>query len=219
MSPISKAHSLTFAIATPAVFSIWKIASDFYGFSWITDLLVTAIISASFYNFIYKILLLSCQRLHPLKKWLLGRSYIEGLWIGYYTSNGVYTYYYEFFEQTLESTSIKGTGVDKDNNCIGTWTILHPYINVDDSKMTYYYEMDELCSPDVTLGYAKATIHWDKGQNACKLTGFAVDSFSAQKEGFVSIKVNLPNKLELQQKWLQSSFYENVQKLADRQYI
>lgn len=218
MTPITKAHSLTFAIVTPVVFLIWKSISSIYGLNWILDMLITAIISAKFYELVYKMLLQVYQKLHILKKWLLGQRYFAGLWMGYYSLDGIRTFYYEFFEQSLESLSIKGTAFDENFNQIGSWTIMQPYINIEESKLAYYYEMDELALPDVTLGFAKATIHWDKSGMATKLTGFAVGSFSMKKEPFVSIKVNIPNKPALQQKWLDTKFHESVQELSQHQF-
>lgn len=218
MTPVTKAHSLTFAIVTPVIFLLWKSISNIYGLYWILDMLITGIISATFYDLMYKMLLQACQKLHILKKLLLGHRYFEGLWIGYYTSDGIRTFYYEYFEQSLESLSIKGTAFDENFNQIGSWTIMQPYINIEESKLAYYYEMDELALPDVTLGFAKATIHWDKSGIATKLAGFAVGSFSMEKETFVSKKVNIPNRPALQQKWLDTKFHESIQELSQHQF-
>lgn len=214
MTPITKAHSLTFSIATPIVFFIWKSISNLYGFFWLFDIMITAIISITFYSFIYKILLQACQKFHVLKKWLLGQRYFEGLWIGYYTSNGINTFYYEYFEQTLENLSIKGIAFDENYNQLESWTIVNPYINIEESKLAYYYELDELVSPYITLGYVKGTIHWDKHGRASKLTGYSLDSYSTKKEIFISQKVNIPNKPELQQKWIDTNFRGYVKNRA-----
>lgn len=218
MTPITKAHSLTFSIVTPIVFLIWKTMSNLYGLFWLFDMLITAIISATFYNLVYKTLLQACQKLHILKKWLLGQRYFEGLWMGYYTSDGTYTFYYEFFEQSLENMSIKGIAFDENFNQLESWTVLNPYINIEESKLAYYYEMDELALPNVTLGYAKATIHWDERGKASKLTGFSLDSYSTKKEIFISQKVNIPNKPELQQRWIDTNFRDYVIKLSNHQF-
>lgn len=214
MTATLRAHSLAFSIATPLVFAVWKVISKAYGIHWSLDIIIAFFASAFFYKCIYTSLLFLCKRSVLLKKWFLGKKYFEGLWIGYYFDNSEKIYYYEFFEQDLEELVIKGTAINGKGENVGSWTILHPYINTNESRFAYYYEMDEISSPDITMGYAKATIYWDSHNYANKLSGYTVGGFLPQKEQFVSIRIQVPQRKAEQQQWLKENFNTTVRQIA-----
>ena len=108
---------------------------------------------------------------------------------------------------------IKGTEFDSSDNPIGTWTILHPHINALASKFSYYYELSDTENPDITLGYSRGTIHWDKHQKADKVVGFAVDNYSRKKQPYMSIKVSPKQYKGDMQGWIKSHFLSEVHKL------
>lgn len=215
MTATQKLHSLVFSIATPIVFTVWKLVSGMYGTHWAFDIIIAFITSAIFYNCVYKCLLFICKKSSLLKKWFLGKNYFEGLWIGYYLDNNEKIYYYEFFEQDLEELIIKGTALNENGEHISSWTIIHPYINTNESKFAYYYEMDIIDSPDIAMGYAKATIYWDGKNCAYKLTGYTVGSFLPRKDKFVSIKVQSLKRRSDQQLWLKESFISTVREIEE----
>lgn len=159
MSPITKAHSFAFAIATTCVYSIWHKLAAIQTDWWIINSVITLFLSISFYQAVFKLFLLLCQKVRFLRKHILGKFYFEGLWIGYYTVNGEVEYYYEVVEQDLENISIKEVSFDKSHNYIGTWTIVNPHYNIEDSRLTYYYEMDVAASGDITLGYSQEGLY------------------------------------------------------------
>lgn len=152
MSPITKAHSFAFAIATTCVYSVWHKLTAVQTDLWIINSVITLILSISFYQAVFKLFLFLCQKVRPLRKYILRKFYFEGLWIGYYTVNGEVEFYYEVVEQDLENTSIKGVSFDKNHNYVGTWTIIKPNYNIEDSRLTYCYEMDVAASGNITLG-------------------------------------------------------------------
>ena len=157
MSPILKAHSLSFAFSTTIIYLLWeKIAIIQTGY-WIIKLIITFLLSLSFYKFVFQGFLFLCKRVNIIKKIILGRNYFEGLWIGYYLVDNEVEFYYEFFEQDLESLTIKGKSFDKNKVYTGEWTIVKPYLNVSDSRLTYYYEMNVVSSDNITLGCSRAT--------------------------------------------------------------
>ena len=118
MSPITKAHSLAFAIATTCVYTIWHKLTAIQTDLWIINSVITFILSLSFYQVVFKIFLLLCQKVRLLRKYILGKFYFEGLWIGYYTINDEIEYYHEVVEQDLENISIIGVSYDKDRKSV-----------------------------------------------------------------------------------------------------
>lgn len=210
MTPLLKAHSLSFSLATTIVYILWKNLETLQTECWIINIIITFILSLSFYRIIYKSIFFSCKRIKTIKKWILGSYYFEGLWIGYYTVDDEVEYYYEIFEQELNSLTIKGKSFDKNKKFTGEWAIINPNLNIADSKFTYYYEMDVASSHDITLGYSRATIYWDSKGRAKKLIGFAIDNYSLNKQLYTSIKVN---KLSTYEKWIEDNFWHEAENL------
>lgn len=211
MSSITKAHSLAFAIATTCVYTIWHKLTTIQTDWWIINLIITLILSISFYQIVFKLLLLLCKKVRILRKYILGKHYFEGLWIGYYTVNGEIEYYHEVVKQDLENISIIGISYDKDHNYIGTWTIVNPNYNIEDSRLTYYYEMDVAVSGDITLGYSRGTIFLDSRNFAYKETGFAIDNFSPYKQHYIALKIN---NIGDHDDWIAQNFWREVEKLC-----
>ncbi len=210
MSPILKAYSLSFSLATSIVYIIWQSISQLKSGNWFVSFIITFVLSLSFYRFMIKIIFFLCKKIKIVKKLIFGRNYFAGLWIGYFTVDGAVEYYYEIFEQDLDGLTIKGKSFDKNREYSGEWTIIHPNWNIEDSKFTYYYEMDVLTQNDITLGYSRATIYWDKHGKANKLIGFAIDNYSSNKQPYVSVKINDTTSFE---NWIETNFWNNVEKI------
>lgn len=210
MSPVTKAHSFAFALATTCVYTIWLKLAIIQTDQWIINFVITVTLSISFYQAIFKLFLRLCQKIRFLRKYILGRLYIEGLWIGYCIVDDEVEYYYEVVEQDLESISIKGRAFGKDHTYIGDWCIVNPNFNIEDSRIAYYYEMDGAASGDITLGYSRAIIYWDKHNFAYKETGFAIDNFSPNKQHYLSVKIN---GIKNYNDWITQNFWAEVEKL------
>lgn len=210
MTPIFKAHALSFSLATSIVFvfreTILQIKTEFA----IINFILSFVMSLTFYKILFKLFLFVCNKSHFVKRIILSDYYFEGLWIGYYIVENEVEYYYEFFEQGLDELTIKGKFFDKNGAYLGEWTILNPNINTLDSKLTYYYEMNVVSSDDITLGYSRATIFYDKHHKAHKLMGFAVDSYSTNKQPYTSLKVLHTGNFE---EWLEENFINEVKKI------
>lgn len=66
---------------------------------------------------------------------MLGKYYLEGLWVGYYVVDGKAEYYYELFEQTLDGLTIVGKAFDEkritlENGPLFTLTLIYPNQNL-----------------------------------------------------------------------------------------
>lgn len=196
MSPIFKAHALSFSLATSIVYMLRETISQIQTEWLIVNFVLSFILSLTFYKILFELFLFVCKKNSFIKSIILSRHYFEGLWVGYYIVDNEVEYYYEIFEQDLEELVIKGKCFDKDRLYLGEWSILHPNINTSDSKLTYYYEMNIISSDDITLGYSRATVFYDKHQHANKLIGFAVDNYSTNKQQYISLKVKHPGDIE-----------------------
>lgn len=209
MKPITKAHSISFAISTTVVYATWKWLISIQTSFFIISLLVTFVMSLAFYKAIFHLLLFFCEHIQEVKKILLGKYFLEGIWIGFYIVNNEIEYYYEIFEQDLDETIIKGVAFGENHKYIGEWTIVNPTLNIAESKLTYYYEMSVTSADNITIGHSRAIVYWDKGY-AYRLVGFAIDSFSKEKQKYVSVKTKTPKDLQI---WIANNFWTMVEKL------
>lgn len=213
MSPVTKLHTLTFSFTTSFVVFLWSYISDFYISNRLLGFIFSFILSASFYKGIYNVIAHICNKIDFVKKWALGRYYFDGLWIGICKVNDDIEYFFEIYEQTVEDLIIKGTEFDSNDNLIGTWIISHPYINILESKFSYYYELSDIENLDITLGYSQGIIHWGKYHLADKVVGFAVDNYSNRKQPYMSVKVNQKEYKNDLYGWIRSNFMSEVHKL------
>ena len=210
MKPITKAHSISFAVSTAVVYTIWNRLASIQTNFFIISILVAFATSLTFYKWMFHLLLFLIEHIPILKKIILRKYYFEGIWIGFYTVDNEIEYYYEIFEQSLDETIIKGTAYGTDHKKIGEWTIVNPTLNIAESKLTYYYEMNDISVNDITVGHSRATLHWDKHGYAYKLVGFAIDNFSKEKQEYITTKVKTT---ETPQTWVDNNFWVEVEKL------
>lgn len=216
MKPITKAHSIAFSFATAIVYALWDVLSSVQPNSVIASLIITFVLSLAFYRAVFKLLLFLSKHMLFIKKLILGKYFFEGVWIGFYTVNDEVEYFYETVEQTFDETVTKGVAFGESQEKIGEWTIINPNINIAESKITYYYEMDVSSADDITLGYSRAIVHWDKHGYAYREVGFAIDNFSTQKQCYITVKVKTPKNL---QEWRNNNFWVTVKKLYDEEKI
>lgn len=210
MKPITKAHSISFAISTTVVYGIWNRFASIQTNFFIISLLVTFAMSLTFYKLVFYLLLFLCERITTLKKIILSKYFLEGIWIGFYMVDNEIEYYYEIFEQSLDETIIKGVAFGADHENIGEWTIVNPTLNIAESKLTYYYEMNVASVNDITVGHSRATLYWNKYGYAYRLVGFSIDNFSKEKQEYISMKVKTT---ENPQAWIDNNFWAAVKKL------
>lgn len=211
MKPITKAHSISFAISTAVVYGIWNWLASIQTNFFIISLIIAFAMSLTFYKGIFHLLLFLCEHIPILKKMILGKYYLEGIWIGFNLVDNEIEYYYEIFEQSLDETIIKGVAYGADRKKIGEWTIVNPTLNIAESKLTYYYEMNDISVNDIPVGHSRATLYWDnKHSYAYRLVGFAIDNFSKEKQNYISMKVKTTDNL---QTWVDNNFWVEVEKL------
>lgn len=92
MGPTKKINSIVISITTFLMFSIWSFVQyipEKYTFiktheqlSLIVTSVLSFIISIGFYRLIFDLFVIIFNRSQFFKKWILGKTYLEGFWIG-----------------------------------------------------------------------------------------------------------------------------------------
>lgn len=214
MNPITKLNSFVFSISTSIVYFVWNELSKITFETKFINILLTLVVSISFYRLLYKLGLLLCEKNDLIKKLILGKNYFHGIWVGFYIYKDVPTLYYEIFDQTVEKLTITGRAFDIEGNYKESWMIVDPYINVEESKMSYYYETTETDNNSINIGFVKANIVFKKQTEAIQTEGFAIDSDDTIKVFFFDMKTNCKvNKIIKSKDFYNKELYDKAMQL------
>lgn len=190
MKPITKLNSYVFAITTSIVYYLWNFFNSLSVKSSFMAFIILFIFSVSFYKGVYCIVSFICNHYQLFRKIVLGKSFFEGTWIGYYRYKGEVHLTYSIYYQSIDELSIYGRSFDLNGHNISNWTIVEPYINIQKSQFSYFYEINDSEDTDIYMGYANSTIIFDKHNKPCRFDGYAVDGDDSCKQFFISIKEN-----------------------------
>lgn len=209
MKPISKLNSYVFAITTSMVYILWDFFNSLSIKSPILMVIIVFVFSASFYKGVYFIVSFICNHFQLFRKMVLGKYFFEGTWIGYYNYKGEVQLTCSIYYQSIDELSIYGRSFDLKGNNISNWTIVEPYINIQKSQFSYFYEINDSENTDIYMGYANSTIIFDKHKKPCRFDGYAVDGDDSCKQFFIDIKESDScSKYRNNQKYLFDKAYE-----------
>lgn len=125
-----------------------------------------------------------------LKKVILGKYYLDGVWIGVYL--GVANkpiYYIENYCQDFEKVIVKGRCYTSDYSYKGSWDSENVILNIDNNKLRYTYSTDMINNNFVNIGQSDFNIiREDNKGYASKLIGYSKDLFSNKKFKSIEIK-------------------------------
>jgi hypothetical protein len=142
LSPEYKLHSI---IVTITIFTMYRILTSdiiqFKDLSFIIGGLITFITSAGFYRLLFVILSWILGRSILFKKLILGSTYMEGTWVGFYRGrSGKYYFLIETYEQTLTSLNIRGSSYAEDGSVHASWNSVALNIDPKAGRIVYIYE-------------------------------------------------------------------------------
>ena len=106
--------------------------------------IVTLLSAVGVYNLFAKILSSMTRNLLPVKKHLLGASFLNGTWAGEIKgANNEKIITVEFFEQTLNHLVIRGEAFKENGDSYAQWISKATFINESDGVLTYTYSCDK----------------------------------------------------------------------------
>lgn len=146
MNPITKLNSFVFSISTSIVYFVWNELSKITFEAKFINILLTLVVSISFYRLLYKLGLLLCEKNDLIKKLILGKKYFHGIWVGFYIYNDVPTLYYETTETDNNSINIGFVKANivfkKQTEAIQTEGFA---IDSDDTIKVFFFDMKTNC--------------------------------------------------------------------------
>lgn len=209
MKPIAKLNSYVFAITTSIVYYLWSFFNSLSVKNALLEFIIVFIFSVSFYKGVYCAVSIICNHFQSFQKMILGKYFFEDTWIGYFNYKDDVRLTYSICYQSIDELSIYGRSFDLDGNNISNWTIVEPYINIQKSQFSYFYEINDSENTDIYMGYANSTIIFDKNKKPYRFNGYAVDGDDSCKQFFISIKeCDSCSKYKNNQKYLLDKAYE-----------
>lgn len=126
-----------------------------------------------------------------LRKWMLGRNFLEGTWVGHYERGGQSVVTVEFHSQANDIMEINGHEIDTDGNLISQWTSYAAALDARGTSLIYAYHCDVMWRQGSHDGVAKFTLRRrDERSAAVELLGYAADLTDGKKDTNRQYKVS-----------------------------
>ena len=172
-----KFHSIVISLSTLIYFSVYEEASKLIQIHPIYKIALSSLATLSLYRIIAGLLSKIFDRVRPLRKWILGASYMEGTWIGFYIGvSGQPRFIIERYEQDIYKTVVRGHAYKEDKSYHTIWTSKPASINLEAGEISYMYELKGIS--DKTNGNGIAFFNFVRdGQDSPprELKGFSAD--------------------------------------------
>lgn len=194
MTPLAKFNSFVVTATTIIMYVLWLGIKKYVDVNsdWIVLItILTAATSLGFYRCVTNILKWLFQKFRFIKKIILGDSYLEGTWVGFFASNdGSIRYLYEIYEQDLDGIVISGHSFKMNKEFHGKWNVSMPCVDLKNRKITYCYEADMIKNLFINPGIASFTMKKSKGSKYYnKMQGFSSDLFYPGKLWAIEEKI------------------------------
>jgi len=172
-----KITTIALTITTFSILSLWQLAlPDESKYLWLKPL-VAAAFSYGIYSFLIVSLSTFLPKLKFIKRWLFGRDYVDGVWIGAYVGCMLEPrIFYEEYDQKLETVTVRGKSFLLDGTPHATWTSTSFNISHDHDKLFFTYSVQSFTTESSGNGYAQFTPVLDsQGKHIEELRGFSFD--------------------------------------------
>jgi hypothetical protein len=183
MNPELKFHSVIVSLSTLVIFTVWTqltiLVSKYPALSVIT----ASLISIGMYRLLTIVMLAAFRNFPLVKKWILGASYMEGTWVGFFIGHDdTARLYVESFEQDLSGLVIRGKAFKTDKTYHGTWISDNANINARLGSLTYTYEANVIGNSHTNQGLAAFTFERNERETPpYRMIGFSSDLFNPKK--------------------------------------
>ena len=185
-----KITAISIAITTLVVFKLWLLIKDIKTEYYMIHVIIACLSSWGTYKTVFFIVSTFTAKISCLKKWIFGRQYIDGIWIGAYIGIlGEPRIYYTIYTQDYDSVKIKGRSFLLDKTVHTTWTDTSFNYSTDD-KIFYTYSVQTLTETSCPVGYAQFNMSFDKKNKfAIELNGYSFDLLHKKQIPAKEIKI------------------------------
>lgn len=183
MSPELRFHSIVISITTLIVFTVWThITGVIAAYPWLS-VFAAGIISLGLYRFVAMVQLSFFRKISKVKKFILGPTYMEGTWIGFFVGHeNKIRYLVETFEQDLSELVIRGKVYRDDGTYHCSYVSQNATVDLRNGKLSYSYDADSISNTHINPGLARFDLERDsKDSPPSRLSGYSSDLFHPKK--------------------------------------
>lgn len=183
MTPEIKFHSFVTSTTTLIVFSVWSILLQKVASYPFVSVIIAVVFSLGIYRLVNTLFLAIFRKNRKVKKFILGPSYMEGTWVGFFVGhNKNIRYLVETFEQDLSILKVRGRVYRNDFIYHGAHISTDATINTLNGKLMYSYDSDSILNTHINVGLARFDlVRTSREEPAHHIFGYSSDLFKPNK--------------------------------------
>jgi len=172
-----KLLAIAIGITTSLVFGLWLLIKDIDTVCIILKVALSGFLSYGVYRLVFLGISWLLPQISFVKKWLYGKAYLDGTWIGAYLgASGKPRIFYEKYEQNYNSTLIKGYSFLLDKTPHTNWNNTSFSINLSEKVLFFTYSTKSFTETTSGNGYGQFSIVYDIDKKyPVELQGFSYD--------------------------------------------
>lgn len=152
--------------------------------------LVSALASPAVFRGLSQLLFYTFQKNQWLRKKILGRSFLEGTWIGYYRCNDTDRFTVEHIGQETGEILLTGFELEADGTPRADWSSKAAFYDPRSSSLRYLYSCDVYERNNQHSGIGMFKVVYSETGAADSLVGYAVDMIDAKKDPNTEFRIS-----------------------------
>jgi len=203
-------YNVSLVVTSVFVYVVWGWVSQ-WGLNNVTDptvrqtakIFIDFILAYGFFHFFNGILIMIANNVFWIKKMVLGSTYIEGIWVGYYLNEDEASFYKARIEQTLDGVYVTGEDYFDDGELCRIWrSDSLVSINENEHSLTYIFKVKHTTqtAENPGIAYFRLENQGTASRRPTRLSGGTLNFGAQNEETTIATKVaSLPSKMTHQQ--------------------
>jgi hypothetical protein len=202
MQPDQRLHILTITVTLIFFYFIVKVILPVSALTWLGSAegaIVAYLSTFGAFKSFHGLIAFALNNMRWLKRFFLGKYYIEGTWVGYYYGEDKKVRYVvdEIDQEIGAPLSIHGKAFTENNNLHATWDSVTASFYRDWKKLIYAFDCEIITPPRRTDGITNFHLQCTEGKRCPnRITGSATNTDSGQRLEVNEVKIS-DGKLEL----------------------
>lgn len=199
MSPEIKFHSFVTSVTTLVVFTTWSLSLSVVSEYPFVSIIAASVFTLGVYRLVNSILMSMFRKCKWVKKFILGASYMEGTWVGFFVGHqNKIRYLVETFEQDLSLLKIRGRVYRDDFTYHSSHISTDASLDTVNGKLSYSYDADAILNTHINAGLARfELVRSGREEAAHHIVGYSSDLFHSNKLTAFEDKMSDATSVEL----------------------
>ena len=167
----------------------------------VASVIIAGVFSLGIYRLINTVFLAIFRKSKVVKKFILGPSYMEGTWVGFFVGHQKkIRYLVETFEQDLSLLKVRGRVYRDDFTYNSSHISTDATIDTINGKLSYSYDADAISNTHINAGLARFEIvRTAREEPAHHIVGYSSDLFHPDKLTAFEDKISDSTSVELKE--------------------